>query len=156
MRPMSRTLVALTILAVAANQSVSAQQQKPNFSGRWVITSPAGSAGQEQIVTQDDKTLTVQHASEGGGHKLSYQLDGVERRMAIPGRAGADITMLANAAWDAGRIVVTTNISFPTGMKTQSKDVWSLDTQGRLVIDSTETGPTGPGPSIKMIHIRKK
>src|SRR6187401_1862649 len=111
MRTVSRTLIAISVLTV----SVLAQP-KPNFSGRWVITSPADSAGQEQIVTQDAKTLTVEHASEGGGHKMSYQLDGVERRMAIPGRAGAEITMLAKASWDGNTIVVLTNTSYPNGM----------------------------------------
>ena len=151
MRTASRTLVAISVLTV----SVLAQP-KPTFSGRWVITSPADSAGQEQIVTQDAKTLTVEHGSEGGGHKMSYQLDGVERRMAVPGRAGAEITMLAKASWNGNTIVVLTNISYPNGMKTQSKDVWSIDGKGQLVIDSIETGPTGPGPVLKMIHVKKK
>ena len=151
MRTASRTLIAISVLTVGV-----LAQQKPNFSGRWVITSPKDSAGQEQIVTQDAKTLTVEHASEGGGHKMSYQLDGVGRRMAIPGRAGAQITMRASASWDGDRIIVITNISYPNGMKTLSKDVWAIDAQGRLVIESTETGPTGPGPAVKLIHVKKK
>jgi hypothetical protein len=155
MRTVSRTLVAISILTVGLAQSAGAQQ-KPNFSGRWVITSPADSAGQEQLITQDAKTLTVEHPSESGGHKMSYQLDGVERRMAIPGKAAADITMLAKASWDGNTIVVFTDISYPNGMKTQSKDVWSIDAQGRLVIDTTERGPTGPAPAVKMIHVKKK
>jgi len=151
MRTVSRTLIAISVLTV----SVLAQP-KPNFSGRWVITSPADSAGQEQIVTQDAKTLTVEHASEGGGHKMSYQLDGVERRMAIPGRAGAEITMLAKASWDGNTIVVLTNTSYPNGMKTPSKDVWSIDAKGQLVIDTTESGNGAQAPAVKMIHVKKK
>jgi len=150
-RTVSRTLIAISVLTVGV-----LAQQKPNFSGRWVITSPAESAGKEQVITQDAKTFTVEQPSKSGGRKMSYQLDGVERRMAIPGRAGAEITMLAKASWDGNTIVVLTNISYSSGMKTQSKDVWSIDAQGRLVIDTTEIGPTGPAPPVKLIHVKKK
>jgi hypothetical protein len=64
--------------------------------------------------------------------------------------------MLAKASWDGGHIVITTNISYPNGMKTQSKEVWSIDEQGHLVIDYSETGPTGAGPIVKVIHVKKQ
>jgi hypothetical protein len=85
---------------------------------------------------------------------MIYQLDGVERRQALPS-GGAEITILATAAWEGDRIVIITNTTYPNGMKTQAKEVWSQDAQGRLVIDYTETGPTGPGPSMQVIHVKK-
>jgi len=41
-------------------------------------------------------------------------------------------------------------------MKTQSKEVWWIDAQGRLVIDYTESGPKGPGTSVRVIHVKKQ
>lgn len=148
--------VALAVAAVIALSAATLAQQKdkPNFSGRWVVVSPEKGAGQEQIVKHDQKSLSTQHTSEGGGHRMIYQLDGIERRNAIPSH-GSEITMLSKAVWDADRIVITTNTSYPNGMKTQSKEIWSLDPKGRLVIDFTETGPTGPGPVMKVIYVKK-
>ena len=165
MRTVAHIVIAIGLLTAAvgadqAQQKPPAQQKpaasNPNFSGRWTVTSPAEQAGQVQVVTQDAKTLTTEHPSEGGGHKMSYQLDGVERQLAIPGRMGSEIKMLARAAWDGNRIVISTNIAYPNGMKTQSKETWSIDEQGRLVIDFAETGPTGAGPAVKVIHVKKQ
>ena len=163
MTPFPRIAVALLLLtvpAVAQQKAVAPQkpvvQKRPNFSGTWVIVSPKEGAGQEQIVTQDAKTLTAEHGSSGGGHKMAYQLDGVERRIALPSH-GAEITLLAKASWVADRIVITTDASYPGGMRTHSTDTWSIDAQGRLVIDSKETGPGGtPGPIAKIIYTKKK
>lgn len=151
MRIFARILAAAVVLTVGASAQAP---QKPNFSGRWAIVSPPEGAGQEQIVVQDEKTLSAEHASEGGGHKMVYQLDGVERRQAISSQR-TDITIMARAVWDGDRIVITSNTSYPNGMKTQSKEIWSMDPQGRLVIDYSETGPTGPGPSMKVVHVKK-
>ena len=145
----------LVVAALALTIGVGAQQ-KPNFSGRWVVVSPKEGAGQEQVITQTDKTLTTQHAAEGPAHKMTYQLDGVERRLALPSH-GSEITILAKAWWDADRIVITSNASYPNGMKTQSREVWSLDAQGQLIVDTSDTGPGGEkGPVIKIIYSKKR
>jgi hypothetical protein len=149
------TAIVLTAVASAQQKPAQKPQPTPNFSGRWVIVSPEKGAGQEQIVTQDARTLTTEHPSEGGSHKMTYQLDGVEHRNAIPSH-GAEIVMMSTAAWDGDRIVISTRTAYPNGMKTSLKEVWSLDAQGRLVIDSTESGPTGPGPAMKIILSKKK
>jgi hypothetical protein len=163
MTPFARIAVALLVLTmpVVAHQKPSTQpkpavQQKPNFSGRWVVVSPKEGAGKEQIVTQDDKTLTTERGSGRGGPKMTYQLDGVQRRLALPAQ-GADITILAKASWVAGRIVITSDESYPTGQRIHHTDTWSLDAQGQLIIDSTETGPNGaPGPTMKIVYTKKK
>ncbi len=151
MRTFARILTAAVVLTVGATAQT---QQKPNFSGHWVIVSPPEGAGDEQIVKQDEKTLSTEHASEGGGHKMIYQLDGVERRQALPSH-GQEIVILATAAWEGDRIVINSRATYPNGMKTQSKEVWSLDAQGRLLIDYSERGPTGPGPTTKVIYVKK-
>jgi len=148
-----RTLVRIA-LAVAALSVAASAQKKPSFSGTWTAVSPAKAAGQEQIVKHDDKSLSTEPVSKTSGHKMAYQLDGVERRMAVSA-GNTDITMLATAAWEGDRVVITTNTSYPNGMKTRSKETWSLDAEGRLVIDFTESARNVPGPSIKIIYVRK-
>jgi hypothetical protein len=123
-------------------------RQKPNFSGRWVMVSPE--KGAKQVVAVDEKTMTVQRPD--GTKKTVYQLDGVERRMALP---SASITLMAAAKWDGNHILITRNTSYPNNMRTVSKDVWSIDGQGRLVIDSTETGNSGAPQVAKLIFTKK-
>jgi hypothetical protein len=131
---------------------------RPNFTGRWAVASPAADVGQEQLVTQDDKTLTTERAAKGSTHKMSYQLDGVERRQAIPSHP--EITILTRASWDGGHIVIAVKTSYEIGMTTQVTETWSIDAKGQLVIDSTQTGgPNGhPGPAetTKVIYVKKK
>ncbi len=133
-------------------------QPKPNFSGRWVLATPVkGSTKepQEQIVRQDEKTLTTEHVAAGPSHKMIYQLDGVERRQAIPSH-NSDITMLTRAFWEGDHIVIAVRTSYSNGMKTQSTETWSIDKQGRLVIDFKETANGAPGESRTILYTKKK
>lgn len=148
MRTLGQIVIAISVLAASP-----VAQQKPSFSGHWVITSPEKNAGAEQIVTQDAKTLTVEQKAKDATRKMSFPLDGVERRMAAP---RSDFVVMAKASWEGNTIVVITNTSYPGGMKTQAKDVWSIDAQGRLIIDSTETGNAGAPEVLKLIHVKKK
>src|SRR5215203_1681623 len=117
MTPCARIAVALLAFTLPV-----IAQAKPNFSGRWVVVSPQEGAGREQIITQTEKTLTTERAA-GDARKRVYQLDGVERRLALPSQAG-DVTVLARARWDAGRIVITTDTSYSGGMRTRATDTW--------------------------------
>jgi len=131
-------------------------QQKPDFSGRWVMVSPAQGAGAEQVVKHNDKTLTIEHLSSGGSHRQAYEIDGVEHRSTLASR-GQEIVTLYTASWDGTRLVIASRTTYPNGMKTQSKEIWSLDAQGRLVIDYTESGPGGqPGPATKVTYVKKQ
>jgi hypothetical protein len=151
-RAVRRLLVAT--MAVLAAVSLPAQQ-KPSFSGRWVVVSPEKSAGQESIVTHDATSLAVERVPASRGRKQVYAIDGLERRTTLP-LQGGEVVMLTRAAWDGDRVVITTHLAYPNGMKTQSKEVWSIDANGRLMIDYSESGPRGqPGPSVTLIHTRK-
>jgi hypothetical protein len=155
MKTLVRIAIAVALLPVAASaEQTPIAQQKPNFSGRWAAVSPAKAAGQEQIVKHDDKTLSTEHVSSGGGHRMVYQLDGVERRVAISA-SNSDITMMATAVWDGETVVISTNTSYPNGMKTRSKETWSLDAKGQLVIDFTESARNVQGPAMKIIYVKK-
>jgi hypothetical protein len=144
-----RLTVAVLIVLIGGGASLGARQ-KPNFTGHWIIVGSAKGPAREQVVTVDEKTLTT--ARPDGTRKTIYQLDGLERRMALP---SADVTVLASAKWDGNRIVITTTTSYDNGMRTVGKDVWSIDAQGRLVIDYTETGPGAPPQIQKFLFTRK-
>lgn len=58
-------------------------QQRPDFSGHWVMVSPLDGAEQEQVVTQDATTLTVAPAAGGGRPDARLQAG----RHREPGRA---------------------------------------------------------------------
>ena len=66
-----------------------AQEQKPNFTGAWVLVAPADAAarnpGSEERIRQTAETLTRGHDSEGGGHMLTYKLDGTETENRVAG-----------------------------------------------------------------------
>jgi hypothetical protein len=130
--------------------ALSAGQPRPNFSGTWIFVTPAKSAGQEQVIKHDDKTLSMVM----GSRSVVHQLDGVERREARPMRGG-DVVMLTRAAWDGRTVVVTITTSYPNNMKTQAKEVWSLDAEGRLVINFTESAE-GQAPRVVQAMLTRK
>ena len=104
----------------------------------------------EQIVKQDDKTLSITSA----GRTRTYQLNGVERREATSTRVG-EIVVVSKAAWDGRTIVITTATSYPNDMKTTDKEIWSIDNQGQLVIDFVETAPGEAPRTVKVTHKKK-
>ena len=143
-----KALVASLILGYSA--VLLAQQQRPSFSGTWIIQPPNKAAGVETVVKQDDKTITVTNP----GRTLTHVLDGAERKQTMASRIG-DIVMLTKAAWEGGTIVITTSTSYPNNIRTVEKETWSIDAQGQLVIDFTETA-AGQAPRVlKVVHKKK-
>ena len=138
------------LLAVA----VTSAQEKPNFTGRWVVASPAADAGQEETVTQAAATLTTGHASEGHGHRSVYKLDGTESRNVLVSH-GADIVTLSKASWSGNQLIITSDTTYPDGRKWQTKAVWSLDGEGRRVVDFTESGMTPTPTTTRRVSIRR-
>jgi hypothetical protein len=134
----------------ASEAGAAAHSQRPAFSGTWIIQPPNKAAGMEQVVKQDDKTLTVSIA----GRTMSHELDGVERRRTMSLRGG-EVIILSTAAWDGSTIVVTTATAYPNRIKTVEKEIWSVDAQGHLVIDYTETVEGQPPRVIKVVHNKK-
>lgn len=151
MIPATRRFAALVLVLCAVPL---AAQKKPDFSGRWVVLSPSKEKGTEQVVTLDDKSLTTE--GQNGSHKIVYPLDGVEHRIPLPASVSKMVnSMMSSAKWDGDRIVILTNINYSAGNREQAKDVWSIDKQGRLVIDTVETGPDGSQRSSRRILTKK-
>ena len=148
-----RLVASVGILAVLITSGVAlaAGQQRPNFSGTWIFVTPVKNAGQEQVIKHDDKTLSMVM----GSRSVVHQLDGVERREARAMRGG-EVVMLTRAAWEGRTVVVTITTDYPNNMKTQSKEVWSLDAGGRLVIDFTESAQGQPPRTVQATLTRKK
>lgn len=136
---MSRTRLAVILIGLALPVLADAQQ-KPDFSGRWVVVEPAGEAGGEQQITHDPKanTLTIAHDSEGSGHKLVYKLDGTESRNALASH-GSEIVILSRAMWTGNQIAIRSVATYPDGRRMESKQLWSVDAGGRLIVEGTET-----------------
>jgi hypothetical protein len=148
---MVRQAIRLLLVTLVFTQAAGVSAiQKPSFSGAWIIQPPNKAAGMEQIIKQDDKTLSI----TTGGRTRTHQLDGVERREARSMRGG-EVVMISKAAWDGRTIVITTATSYPNDMKTVEKEIWSINDQGQLVIDYTETAPGAAQRSMKITHTKK-
>jgi hypothetical protein len=139
------------IVAVQVAMGIGIQAiQKPSFAGTWIIQPPNKVAGMEQIVKQDDKTLSI----TSDGRTRSYQLNGVDHREARSMRGG-EVVMISKAVWEGRTIVITTATSYPNDMKTTEREIWSIDNQGQLVIDYTETTPGAAARTMKVTHKKK-
>jgi len=144
-------LLTVVIVVVQAATVIAIQSgQKPSFSGTWIIQPPNKAAGVEQIVTQNDKTLSI----TSSGRTRTYELNGVERREAIATRVG-EVVMVSKAAWEGRTIVITTATSYPNEMKTTEKEIWSIDNQGQFVIDFVQTSPGQAQITMKITHKKK-
>jgi len=152
-RPFVRYVLVL-VAGIVAAQSITAiagqSLQKPSFSGTWIIQPPNKGAGVEVIVKQNDKTLSVTTA----GRTRTYQLNGVESRETRSTRVG-EVAMASRAAWQGSTIVITTATSYPNDMKTSEKEIWSINSQGELVIDFVETAPGEAQRTMKITHKKK-
>ena len=157
MTPMRFTAIAAACALVAvagAPATLARMPQRPNFSGRWVIVQPEKGAGQEQVIKHDDKMLSKTPVSERGGPPATYQLDGMEHRTVMSMR-GEQIVTVTKAGWEGNTLVVSIVESYPNGMKLDVKEVWSLDAQGRLVIDYTESAERQK-PQVMKVILQKK
>ena len=134
--------------------TVMSAQDKPNFAGRWVLVSPAESAGQEQIVTQDAMTLTTGHASEGHGHQMVYKLDGTAHRNVLVSH-GADVVTISKASWNGSMLTLIEDTTYPDGRKRHAERVWSLDAAGRLTVEFLESGPGASPTTMKLVYTRR-
>ena len=91
------------------------QQQKPNFTGVWVLAAPADAAarnpGQVEQITQTAETLTRGHDSDGGGHKLTYKLDGTETENRVAG-----MRIDSRATWEGSTLSLTDRAHTASGI----------------------------------------
>ena len=153
---MTNVLAAVLIAVV----SVGAQQ-KPDFSGAWVlaqdrssqtlkgsvVVSVSGLLGDKFSAVQDAKTLTltITVLALGRDIKAVYNLDGSESRNLNPvGGGQPDEPIFSRASWEGDRLVIhTRGTALVNGKPLETKRVIWLDTDGLLTIDRfAEGAPT--------------
>ena len=138
-------LVALGVLMVLGfTITASGQTEKPDFSGRWVMVTPAEGAGLEQVVKQDATTLTIGPTPEG--QLVVYKLDGSENRIVM-----ASGVMTSKASWTGKQLTITSTT--PSGL--DQKQVWSIDGDGKLVIEVQNTLATQAPIKMTMTYKRR-
>jgi len=133
-------------------------QAKPNFTGKWTLTSPdAASAGMNPsalTVSQDAKTIALVATTQMGEIKTVVNLDGTPAKSPIEIQ-GMSIDRTTKSAWDGTKLVLTTVSDFQ-GQTFETKQIWTLGTDGTLTIDSTRPDFTGGGGPVTEKLIYKK
>jgi len=142
-----------TAIGVSAKASAPAQE-KPNFTGTWVAVSPAEAAGQEQNVRHTATTLSIGHEAKISSHSATYKLDGSESRNELTVHDDPIVT-LSKALWDGNKVVITSATTYPDGRKMESKETWSLDSAGHLVVEYNQTMSGQPPRSMTVVSTRK-
>ena len=132
-----------------------AAQQKPNFSGTWVVVTPERSAGQEEVITQDETTFSKGHASNTGGHNFAYKLDGTESRNLLNPHPGEDLVLLATATWQGNALVITEKVTYPDGRKKEQTSTYSLADQGLLRVSMVRLADGKPEPPVTIVYRKK-
>jgi hypothetical protein len=146
---MKKILLFFFVSLLAFGNSVYAQQ-KPDFSGTWVLDiagsdlGGASKAATKQgqmykislIVTQTAKQLTIKRST---GDTAVYNLDGSDSINNLPNGNQAVTRM----KWDGDRLVAKTTANMG-GQTIEMTDVRSLDTSGRIMtVHLTRQTPRG-------------
>ena len=154
-----RTTVFALAIAATALAGLAAAQSKPNFAGAWTPVPDAGTDPRATAITihQTTAELVIEGAS---GRKSTYKLDGSPSTNTIPERGGDPPTVaVSNAAWDGNKIVIQTQITrgvAPNLRTIHYRQVYSLDADGRLILEESATlGDGGPTDTRKVVFKRK-
>jgi hypothetical protein len=134
---------------------VASAQDKPNFSGTWIVVTPVEHAGQEETITHDATSLRVSHGSEGGHHASVYKLDGTPSRNVLTSH-GAEIVSLATTSWKDGQLVIQQSTQYPDGKKIESRLTFALNSEGQLVRQITDTVEGKVSPTITVVARKKQ
>ncbi len=142
---MRGALISTPAILLASAAALSAQA-RPDFSGAWrPVVVVSGGQSQDVVSTQGDlrieqnaSTFTVFHPPDGSS-KSVYRLDGSESRN------GDEV---ARASWVGSTIVIDAMVG---DLKIKTREVFSLDSTGRLVVESTAAPPLGDGSPTRVI-----
>jgi hypothetical protein len=152
-------LLAGTLCALLASA-----QDKPNFSGTWVLDIAASDFG--QFPTPDSQVEVIEHhepnikltrtmkseAIPGGGGTIqrSYTTDGKENKDESGPRP-----MTSTSNWEKSALVTLTKIEIPDG-KMEIKESWLMAPDGKQMTVTREfNGPMGESAQ-KLVFNRQK
>ena len=145
-------------------------QQKPDFSGAWVlaqdrssqtmngsvVVSVSGLLGDKFSAVQDAKTLTltITVAALGRDIKVVYNLDGSESKNMNPTGIGqADEPIFSHASWEGDKLVIhTRGTTLVNGKPLETKRVIWLEKNGLLTIERSAEG----APTLRSVYQRSK
>jgi hypothetical protein len=154
---MRRVFTAASVLVLLCIV-IAPAQSKPNFAGKWALVSPdAASAGMNpstMTVTQDDKTITLLSVGQMGEIKTVFNLNGTEAKSPLEIQ-GMSIDRVTKSAWDGNKLVLTTVSDFQ-GQSFETKQIWTLGTDGTLTVDSTRPDFQGGGAPVTAKLVYKK
>ena len=103
-------------------------QERPNFAGAW--TPVEGVNPPVELVVTQTPTLLTAKAGDDTEHAAQYRLDGQESR-----QGGGNVR--TRTQWEGNRLLVTHEFMAGSSVVNTQKQVWSLDAQSRLVIETT-------------------
>lgn len=136
---MSRIFSAVMALALATALPVSsAAQDKPNFSGTWVLQTDKsdfgmipGPTSRTDIIDHQEPKFTIQRtaATAEGENKLdlAYAVDGKPWK----NQAGSQ-EVSSTLHWEGQELVVVSEVDTPQGLATLT-DRWSLSADGKTL-----------------------
>ena len=140
----SVTLCLAVVVAVFGAVGLGAQD-KPNFSGTWIVVGPEHGI-RELTIKQDGSMLSLEGQPDVA--KATFKLDGSETEMSAPDGK----PLLARAAWDGNTLVVT--IYFPEIKQDIRRLTWVIDAGGQLVMETAFLGGK-PEPPVKQVFKRR-
>jgi hypothetical protein len=166
----------LIAFLTTATMSIAAQE-KPDFSGHWVLTSPHQSDADVPVALSVRRTL-VRTTARGEPMKPFFRDITIERRFrtstssetrvigvlggTVSGRradatSGGDTTH-HSLTWEGNALVFEsgshTGRDRQTGVWTERREVWALDTDGRLRVEITTRGSDQASRAIALMYAR--
>jgi len=161
---MTNVLAAVLITVVSLGA-----EQKPDFSGAWVlaqdrssqtmngsvVVSVSGLLGDKFSAVQNAKTLTltITVAALGRDIKAVYNLDGSESKNMNPTGGQADEPIFSHASWEGDKLVILTRgTALVNGKPLETKRVIWLEKDGLLTIERSAEG----APTLRSVYQRSK
>jgi len=141
-----------TLLVLSAAVNSAAQAKPPDFSGRWVLTDApsetetlAITVPDELAITQIPLAVAIEHPAKPGTHPQSGTF-----RFVIGGTISSDGSETrSGVSWVGYQLIISSSTTSPPDARGVRVTVgygaiWSLDRDGRLVIEFGEnrTGTT--------------
>ena len=85
------------------------------------------------------RLLTSRPPSGQDGLTVVYKLDGAESRNVVKTETG-DAVGVSTTSWRVNHLAIVSTVTWSTGEKLEQVQLWSLDDQGRLVIEFQTKG----------------
>ena len=176
-----RMHLASCILVLLLGQAVAAQD-KPDFSGNWILVSPSDSssnAAQAMTVRESFKresvrgtpidppliTLSVERRFNGAVHSEVHTIGTIGGIVGeVAGNAGTGFggpseQTRFSTTWDGDRLVIEIRYSgrpVDAGAYSEHKEVWSLDIQGALMLTVTDRALGTESTTTNLIYRRQR